>query len=166
MKKLVYIFLTLVLGVQAASAGVPQRMELSGGWEFRQCGSGLWQEASVPGCVHTDLMALGQIDDPYYGRNEKSLQWIGEKDWEYRKTFAIDAGQLASGNVDLVLESVDTYAEIFVNGHRVGFCDNMFRTWRFDVRDFIKEGENEIVVFETEGFDVPVVEFLAEPDLG
>ena len=146
MKKLVYIFLTLVLGVQAASAGVPQRMELSGGWEFRQCGSGLWQEASVPGCVHTDLMALGQIDDPYYGRNEKSLQWIGEKDWEYRKTFAIDAGQLASGNVDLVLESVDTYAEIFVNGHRVGFCDNMFRTWRFDVRDFIKEGENELLL--------------------
>ena len=30
----------------------------------------------------------------------------------------------------------------------------------------LREGENEIIVFETEGFDTPTVEFFAEPDLG
>lgn len=146
MKKLTYIFLALVLAVQSAYAVQPQRTDLSGVWEFRQCGSGLWQEASVPGCVHTDLMALGLIDDPYYGRSEKELQWIGEKDWEYRKTFVVSGEELASDNICLVLESVDTYAEIFVNGRKAGVCDNMFRTWRFDVKDFLKEGGNELLL--------------------
>lgn len=31
------------------------------------------------GAVHTDLMNNRMIKDPFYGVNEKSLQWIGER---------------------------------------------------------------------------------------
>jgi len=46
--------------------------------------------ATVPGCVHTDLMRAGKIPDPYRDLNEYALQWIGRTDWEYRTTFDAD----------------------------------------------------------------------------
>lgn len=146
MRKVLYIFLSIVLLHQVSLEAQPCRVDLCGEWEFRQCGSDRWVKASVPGCVHTDLMSAGIIDDPFYGRNEKSLQWIGEKDWEYRKNFHLRETPGLENNVWLILEGVDTYAEICVNGAPVGVTDNMFRTWRFDVSEMLKEGENELTV--------------------
>ena len=40
---------------------------LSGRWQFRQAGSAEWLPATVPGGVHTDLLALGRIPDPFVG---------------------------------------------------------------------------------------------------
>jgi beta-mannosidase len=36
--------------------------------------------ARVPGCVHTDLLRAEKIPDPYQGRNEFDLRWIGHTD--------------------------------------------------------------------------------------
>ena len=162
MKRILHIFLILILGVQSINASAAQRTDLSGKWEFRQCGSDRWEEASVPGCVHTDLMAAGLIDDPFYGRNEKSLQWIGEKDWEYRRTFVIDKKDLPE-HTSLILECVDTYAEISLNGNMVGECGNMFRRWEFDVRDYLKDGENEIIIRFESVFRHDMPKYLAAP---
>src|SRR5438105_2021941 len=63
--------------------------ELSSDWQFRQAGEGAWLEATVPGTVHTDLLFNRRIPDPFYRTNERDLQWIDKKDWEYRKTIAI-----------------------------------------------------------------------------
>jgi len=41
--------------------------------------------ATIPGCAHTDLMVLGKIPDPFIGKNELEVQWIGDQDWEYVK---------------------------------------------------------------------------------
>jgi beta-mannosidase len=60
---------------------------LAGAWEFCQAGTGEWLPATVPGGVHTDLMALGRIPDPFIGDNEKKVQWIAEADWIYRVNF-------------------------------------------------------------------------------
>ena len=29
------------------------------------------------------LLAAGKIPDPYYGKNELDLQWIGQRDWVF-----------------------------------------------------------------------------------
>ena len=145
MKKVLCIFLSIMLW-QISSAQESGRIDLCGEWDFRQSGSEYWIRASVPGCVHTDLMSAGLIDDPFYGRNEKSIQWIGEKDWEYRKTFTISEADLLVSNMWVVLEGVDTYADISVNGLPVGTTDNMFRTWRFDISDKLKVGDNQLTI--------------------
>ena len=145
MKKVLCIFLSIMLW-QISSAQESGRIDLCGEWDFRQSGSEHWIRASVPGCVHTDLMSAGLIDDPFYGRNEKSIQWIGEKDWEYRKTFTISEADLLVSNMWVVLEGVDTYADISVNGLPVGTTDNMFRTWRFDISDKLKVGDNQLTI--------------------
>ena len=59
----------------------------AGAWELRQAGTPEWLPAQVPGGVHTDLLALGRIPDPFVGDNEQRVQWVAEADWEYRLRF-------------------------------------------------------------------------------
>jgi beta-mannosidase len=89
---------------------------------------------TVPGCVHTDLLANKLIDDPFYRDNEKKQQWIDKKDWEYRTTFKVTPQTLAHENVELVFEGLDTYAQVYLNEQLVLSADNMFRTWRVDAK--------------------------------
>lgn len=106
--------------------------------------------ATVPGCVHTDLLANGLIPDPYLASNEATVQWIGETDASYRTAFSVaDEGHEC---VDLVAEGLDTVATISLNGTEVGRTKNMHRTYRFDVRSAIEAGENVLVV----DFDAPL----------
>ena len=57
---------------------------------FQQKDNPEWRSATVPGCVHLDLLANDLIPEPFYGTNEKDIQWISEKDWSYRLTFQPD----------------------------------------------------------------------------
>jgi beta-mannosidase len=43
--------------------------------------------ATVPGSVHTDLLAAGVIPDPYLDDNEAITAWIGRASWRYRLLF-------------------------------------------------------------------------------
>ena len=97
--------------------------------------------ATVPGCVHTALLAAGRIDDPYLDENETKLSWIGRTEWEYQTSFA--AGP-ESPRTDLVCAGLDTVAAIELNGEQVGRTANMHRGYRFDVRPFLRAGVNTL----------------------
>ena len=83
--------------------------EISGPWQFREAGTGDWLPATVPGTVHTDLLANKKIPDPFYRTNERDLQWIDKKDWEYQTTFDMDAATLAQRHIELCFAGLDTY---------------------------------------------------------
>ncbi len=88
--------------------------------------------ATVPGTVHTDLLAAGLIPDPYLGTNEQQVAWVGRTGWRYAAT--LDAAPPADGEcVELVLEGVDTVAEVRLDGVVLGEPRNMHRTHRYDV---------------------------------
>src|SRR5882724_3696304 len=72
--------------------------------------------ARVPGCVHTDLLRAGLIEDPYFGTNEPKLLWIGETNWQYRSTFDADPKLFDQERIDLVCDGLDTVATIELNG--------------------------------------------------
>ncbi|MES1207814.1 MAG: glycoside hydrolase family 2 protein [Pseudomonadota bacterium] len=136
-------------GQAAAQSGEPLAIPL-GRWELRAVGGppgfGDWMPAVVPGCVHTDLLRAGKIPDPFVGTNEKQLQWIEHTDWEYRTTVDADAALLRHDHVEVVFQGLDTYAEVTVNGARVLAADNMFRSWRADVKGHLKPGTNSVAV--------------------
>jgi len=119
---------------------------LTGEWQFRQTLTDRWLPAKVPGSVHLDLMALDLIPDPGYGDNEIKVQWVAETDWEYFREFEIDADLLTCQQVFLVCEGLDTLAEIFLNERLLGKTDNMFRHYRWDVKPYLHEGSNRILV--------------------
>ena len=132
-------------------------LELAGPWMFRQVGGAsasapdpsdknAWLPATVPGCVHTDLLANQKIADPFVGVNEKDQQWIDKADWEYRTSFAVDEGLLTRDRIELVFLGLDTYAEVLVNGASVLSADNMFRQWRVSVKSHLHRGENTLLI--------------------
>src|SRR3954468_19372534 len=102
---------------------------LSGAWSFRQRDTHAqeWLPASVPGGVHTDLLALGKIPDPFVGDNEKKVQWVTDRDWEYRRTFTAAPETLAETRQFLVCDGLDTLAEVSLNGELLGKADNFYR---------------------------------------
>ncbi len=121
-----------------------------GPWSMRAVngppGFGVWIPAEVPGCVHTDLLRAGKIPEPFYGTNEKALQWIERTDWEYRSTFVADAALLGRDRIEIVFQGLDTFAEVSVNGARVLSADNMFRSWRADIKPRVVAGSNTVLV--------------------
>ena len=119
---------------------------LSGQWKFHQLGEKEWLPATVPGGVHTDLLALGKIPDPFVADNEKKVQWIGETDWEYRYEFKVAPEVLKDAKQFLVCDGLDTLAEVSLNGKLLGKTDNMYRQWNWDVTGALKKDVNELVI--------------------
>ena len=100
--------------------------------------------ATVPGCVHTDLLAAGIIDDPYLDDNELRQRWIGRTDWVYRTTFGCTPD--GHDRVDLVCAGLDTVATLVVNGETVHRSANMHRGYRIDVTGLLRTGDNTLQV--------------------
>ena len=121
-------------------------IDLTGPWRLSQANQKKTITAQVPGCVHTDLLAAGKIDDPYYRDNENRLKWIGDTGWKYFRKFDVPAELLSCDSVLLSCEGLDTLATIRVNGKRVAKTNNMFRTWEFDVKRQLKSGTNSIEI--------------------
>jgi beta-mannosidase len=119
---------------------------LNGTWEVKQAETAAVLPAIVPGCVHLDLLAAGEIPDPYYRDNELAQMWIGETDWVYRRTFRLAPDFLDHDAVRLRCLGLDTLATITINGQEIGRTDNMFRTWEFDVKEALRPGENDIAI--------------------
>jgi beta-mannosidase len=129
---------------------------LNTGWQFHEAGKAGWHPATVPGCVHTDLLSNRLIEDPFYRDNEQKLQWIGKTDWEYQTTFKVPAAVLERRNVELVFEGLDTYADVFLNETPILHADNMFRTWRVDSKAALHAGANTLRI----RFRSPINEIL------
>lgn len=91
--------------------------------------------ATVPGCVHTDLLRAGQIPDPWYRDNEKQIQWAHQRDWVYTKTFEVDPELLSWERILLVFEGLDTFCKVELNDRIILEADNMHRTWEIPVRE-------------------------------
>jgi beta-mannosidase len=122
------------------------RITLSGhtGWQFREAGKDKWYPATVPGCVHTDLLNNKLIEDPFYRDNEPKLQWIGKTNWEYQTTFNVNSEMLERRHVEMVFEGLDTYANVFLNDKPLLDTDNMFRAWRVDCKRLLRPGANTL----------------------
>jgi beta-mannosidase len=132
----------IIENANAQNGGTKTEISINSGWKFRETGKTEWLPATVPGCVHTDLLDNKKIEDPFYRDNEKNLQWIGKTDWEYRTVFSVSPDTLKRQNLEIVFLGLDTYADVFLNDKPILKADNMFRTWRVDVRNALKQGEN------------------------
>ncbi|MEP6628859.1 MAG: glycoside hydrolase family 2 TIM barrel-domain containing protein [Lapillicoccus sp.] len=126
-----------------------------GGWTLRALAGPAPAEvaghdipATVPGTVHTDLLAAGLIPDPYLDENEQQVAWIGRTGWRYAATLDLQAP--AEGeHVELVFQGIDTVAEVRLGGDLLGEPRNMHRTHRYDITAALRTHESgpvELVV--------------------
>lgn len=126
-----------------------KKIELNNNWEFKIENSSSeiekynsWMECDVPGTVHTDLLNLGLIEDPYFEDNENRLQWVSEQDWVYKTTFDLTGNFDSDTPINLVFEGVDTIAEAWLNAKLIGNFQNMFRTYEFEISKLLKTQNN------------------------
>jgi beta-mannosidase len=144
-KFLILMLLPLILWSQNS-----ERNLNSENWSFKKISDSNWLPAKVPGTVHTDLFNNKIIPNPFFGNNEKDLQWIENETWEYQTSFKISKEELKNQNTILQFEGLDTYAEVFLNNKKILDANNMFRTWKVDVKNNLKVGKNNLkIVFKS-----------------
>lgn len=136
---------------QQSSTGVAEQLQTSE-WRLAAVDGPLPESlrgatvaATVPGCVHTDLLRAGLIPDPYLDENEAALQWIGRTRWRYSTTLSVGAAGPGE-RVELVFEGLDTACQVRWNDHVLGTATNMHRTHRFDITDLVGAGDGELAV--------------------
>ncbi|KAF4976258.1 hypothetical protein FZEAL_7047 [Fusarium zealandicum] len=102
--------------------------------------------AQFPTNVHLDLLHHKKIPDPFIGKNELEVQWIGETAWVYKTTFS--SPKVGDGaKAVLAFDGLDTFATVELNGAKILETDNMFTPERVDVTDNLKQdGENQLVI--------------------
>jgi beta-mannosidase len=124
----------------------PVSLELKKNWQFRQSGKQQWYPATIPGTVHTDLLANKLIADPFYRDNENKVQWIESEEWEYRNRIDLPPFLFSKKHIDLVFDGLDTDAEVFLNGKKILEANNMFRQWVVDIKPQAKQAGNELLI--------------------
>lgn len=119
-------------------------------WTFSQAGKNQHYPATVPGCVHLDLMKNKVIEDPYLDENEKKVQWIENESWVYQTQFLISNSELKNENINLIFDGLDTFADIYLNGKMLKSTNNMFRIWDLPVKSYLKSGNNVLkIIFKS-----------------
>ncbi len=141
-----YCILAVLILTSDLSLAQLDTIILDGKWIFRQEKSHIWHTAQVPGNVFTDLESDSIIKKVFWGKNEAKYHWVETKNWIYKKTFSISENFLRHSHITLVLNGLDTYAKVFVNGHATIFANNMFLRWLIPVKKLLHAGENVIEI--------------------
>lgn len=156
--KLLYVFITCFSLLYVRANDTSETIILNRGWMFAQSGTDKWLPATVPGTVHQDLLNHELLPDPFFGTNEKKIQWVENEDWEYKTTFTVTGEQLSRGAAMMTFEGLDTYADVYLNGALLLKSDNMFVGYSVSVKEVLRQGENKLHVF----FRSPVKETLPQ----
>ncbi|GAA6024239.1 hypothetical protein JCM11491_002517 [Sporobolomyces phaffii] len=102
-----------------------------------------------PSQIHAELIASGDIPDPFLGLNEELVQWVGETTWVYRCKFELGELPIDGEQTDLVFEGLDTFTTVFFNGRKILESDNMFTPYRVNVTADLRRSNELFLVFES-----------------
>lgn len=116
--------------------------------------------ASVPGNFELDFMREGLLEDVYFGTNTIKTQELENLHLYYFTEFVYE--KKAGFDSVLCFEGVDTAAEIYLDGEKLGFVENMFHAHRFSLKG-VAEGKHTLLVhilpatIYARGFDIPAM---------
>jgi len=96
--------------------------------------------------VQHDLIRHKVLSDPFYGTNEKLIQWVEDENWDFKKSFTVSAEQIRHDDAVIFFEGLDTQADVFLNGSRILRSENMFVGHKISVKNILKEGENSLYI--------------------
>lgn len=126
-------------------------IDLAGKWDvISSCKQYCW-EGNVPGSVLFDMETSGQFGEEgaFFRNNNRKAPELMDRDFLYTKTIEISDEFLENNNqnsrsIFLEADGLDTLTEIEVNGIVIGSTKNMHRSYRFDIGNLLKTGENSI----------------------
>lgn len=126
-----------------------RKIDLSGVWRLEgkdERGVSVKVPIVIPGDNYSALIENRVIEDPFIDKNEAKSLWVGRVDWLFRCFFTLESESVSEYFSFIHFDSIDTIAEVFVNGERVVDTRNMFVRVRADVKRFLVAGRNELKV--------------------
>lgn len=120
--------------------------QLNDNWQYCEEKKDNWQKAKVPGVIQLELQNEKKLPDPYIRLNEGEYYSYAEKNWNYRCMFIPEKTNMQAGQIRLVMQGLDTYATVILNGQILGQTQNMFIEHTFDVTEKLIQGENLLEV--------------------
>lgn len=119
-----------------------KRINLTEGWELRQAEEDVWLPIHrMPAQVADVLLEKGILPEEVKLGWCQSARWIQEHVWEYRMTFPKPEGN----RCDLVMEGLDTLADLYLNGELIGTHDDFYLPCCLDITDKCK-AENVLLI--------------------
>ena len=104
-------------------------------------------KATVPGNCELDLVHAGLLPPMEVGLNVMKLRPYEAYQWLYTKDFTAPAVDVKAGcRAELVFGGIDTLADVFLNGEKIGESANMLIERRFDVTKRLRKGANTVQV--------------------
>jgi hypothetical protein len=146
------IYLTILLCIiQYTRAEVIQSLtSIDGGinWIVINSNKSISIPAIVPGSIHLDLLNAGIIEEPYVSMNVDLLSWIkNESYWIWRANFIPTIDLLSADQIQLIVEGIDTIAQVYLNGYNLFNSSNSFIQTSVDVpKSLLISGNNEILI--------------------
>jgi len=126
-----------------AIAATYSALNLSGTFALSSPTRDIAEAITLPGDVHSALLAADLIPDPYYGENEKTVMWVNETAWAVERSFTATAVDI-DGYLTLTLAEVDCIATILLNGEVIAKTQNSFVRNDIDVTGKLREGDNTL----------------------
>lgn len=141
-----------------------RRWGLDGEWELYFCCDDEWSQrysalpytaaslagsgmphicAVVPGSFELDMERAGMMEDPFFADNMLKMQPFEYMHFIYVREF--QWSDEIFGGETLLFEGIDTFADVYLNGEKIGRADNMLIPWQMPA-SVLKSGENELVV--------------------
>jgi beta-mannosidase len=133
-----------------------QVLELNGKWQYKEypaCARRMrdldgqdWLDCSVPSSIYECLVNSGKIKLSDLRARPGDFLWPSEKSWIFQKFFDRPEELSALDTIEMVFDGLDTFCQIWLNDKLVAKTDNMFRSYRFDVKKLLKEKNNRLLV--------------------
>lgn len=121
-----------------------------------------WLDCSLPCDVHTPLIDAGIIKDPVLADYCLASEWIEHRSWWFVREIDATEFDLNSDIVELSIESIDAYGDIFINGVHIGTHKSAFYPFVKDIKSWIVSGKNTLCVRVTTGLEQVSDEDLAQ----
>ncbi len=133
-----------------------QILDLTGKWQFKEFPASArrmrdlneqdWLDCSVPSSIYTCLVKSGLINLSDLNSNPRNFLWPGEKSWIFQKFFDCPAEFVELDRAEIVFDGLDTFCQIWLNDKLIARTDNMFCSYRFDVKPLLKKKNNRLLV--------------------
>ncbi|GAA2894851.1 glycoside hydrolase family 2 protein [Nonomuraea rubra] len=140
-------------GVTVLDQGWELRGFLGDDWQLHRAqlharegaGHGGWSPARVPGSVLADLLAAGQVPDPYVGTQSLLSEWVPQRTWVYRTRLRPPA--LAPGErAFLEFDGIDYAAAVYLDGHLLATHEGTYVPLVVEVTGHLGDGEHTLAV--------------------
>ncbi len=114
------------------------------GWKQVRPETEGWMKTDIPATAQEVLWREGMLDKGVLETGEgESVRWASDLDWAFHKEFRAEAG---AGRAFLNFKGLDTYADIVLNGRRIGGHWSLYKPRMIEVTGEL-EADNHLVVY-------------------